>query len=196
MNSFEYLYFILDVIYLIYVIFILFCLTAFHTNKLIVVNKAIKSLENEKHREFYREIMIKATNQTESEWTQNRRKRVAQTENEFQWERKKLTQKMILEMEHDRSRSVDLKSVNEQREKEEEKQVFMNLKEEAKHEQQWEETRDVRVSSWRDWQSTGSATKKRKLGLLKPPKVPLVDAGVVVKKKSEPLTVVEEKIKL
>jgi len=152
-------------------------------------------LEHEKQREFYRDVMIKATTQIESEWNNNRRKRVPQTETEFQWERKKLNQKMILEMEHDMKRSFDLKTVNEQREKDEEKQALEKLKEETKHEKVWEETRDIRVSSWRDWQTTGSAVKKQKLGFLRPPKVALLDSGVQLKRKNEVATVAEEKEK-
>lgn len=178
------------ILLLLFILFIFFFFTT-----ILVVNKAIKALENEKHREFYRDIMIKATTQVESDWAKNRRKRVPQTEPEFQWERKKLNQKMILELEHEMKKSFDVKSVNEQREKEEEKQAIEKLKDEAKTEQVWEETRDTRVSSWRDWQSTGSATKKQKLGFLRPPKVMLLDGGVELKRKADVVGVVEEKEK-
>ena len=139
----------------------------------------MKQLEREKEREFYRDLMQKASNKVLDEWTENRRKRVPQNEHEFQWERKKLTQKMIIELEHQLYSTVDYKAVNEAREREEEKKKAAQVVEESKAEEKWEENREKRVSSWRDWQTLGSANKKRKLGLLRPPKVELQDSGQV-----------------
>ncbi|GJN08398.1 hypothetical protein PR202_ga26311 [Eleusine coracana subsp. coracana] len=69
---------------------------------------------------------------------------------------------------------VDEISEEEGRLKKDEEETKEMWKKKREHEEKWEETRDQRVSSWRDFMKTG---KKARKGEIKPPKLKTEDAN-------------------
>jgi DnaJ family protein C protein 8 len=63
-------------------------------------------------------------------------------------------------------------SEEEGRLKKDEEETKEMWKKKREHEEKWEETRDQRVSSWRDFMKTG---KKARKGEIKPPKLKTED---------------------
>lgn len=85
------------------------------------------------------------------------KKRVRDMLTEQEWRRRKLTMRI---------------SEEEGRVKKEEEETREMWKHKREHEEKWEETRENRVSSWRDFQKGG---KKAKRGELRPPKLKTED---------------------
>ncbi|XP_008801053.1 dnaJ homolog subfamily C member 8-like [Phoenix dactylifera] len=91
---------------------------------------------------------------------------------EFQ-QRLKMKVREILTQQEWRRRKMQMRiSEEEGRLKKEEEETKEMWKRKREHEEQWEETRDKRVSSWRDFMKTG---KKGKKGEIRPPKLKTED---------------------
>lgn len=91
---------------------------------------------------------------------------------EFQQELKKKVQELLTEQEW-RRRKMQMRISEEEgrlkRDEEEQKEMWKRKRE---HEEQWEGTREKRVSSWRDFMKAG---KKAKKGEIRPPKLKTED---------------------
>ncbi|XP_021892657.1 dnaJ homolog subfamily C member 8 [Carica papaya] len=91
---------------------------------------------------------------------------------EFQQEVKKKVQELLTEQEW-RRRKMQMRISEEEgrlkRDEEEQKEMWKRKRE---HEEQWEGTREQRVSSWRDFMKSG---KKAKKGEMRPPKLKTED---------------------
>ncbi|XP_042385503.1 dnaJ homolog subfamily C member 8-like [Zingiber officinale] len=91
---------------------------------------------------------------------------------EFKQELKIKVREILTEQEWRRRKMAVRISEEEGRLKKDEEETKEMWKRKREHEEQWEETRDGRVSSWRDFMKTG---KKGKKGEIRPPKLKTED---------------------
>ncbi|XP_020105756.1 dnaJ homolog subfamily C member 8 [Ananas comosus] len=91
---------------------------------------------------------------------------------EFQQQLKIKVREILTEQEWRRRKMQMRISEEEGRLKKDEEETKEMMKRKREHEEQWEETRDRRVSSWRDFMKSG---KKGKKGEIKPPKLKTED---------------------
>ncbi|KAG1334690.1 putative J domain-containing protein spf31 [Cocos nucifera] len=91
---------------------------------------------------------------------------------EFQQQLKMKVHEILTQQEWRRRKMQMRISEEEGRLKKEEEETKEMWKRKREHEEQWEETRDQRVSSWRDFMKTG---KKGKKGEIRPPKLKTED---------------------
>ncbi|THU44586.1 hypothetical protein C4D60_Mb02t08930 [Musa balbisiana] len=91
---------------------------------------------------------------------------------EFKQQLKIRVREILTEQEWRRRKMQMRISEEEGRLKKEEEETKEMWKRKREHEEQWEETRDQRVSSWRDFMKTG---KKGKKGEIRPPKLKTED---------------------
>ncbi|XP_010916532.1 J domain-containing protein spf31 [Elaeis guineensis] len=91
---------------------------------------------------------------------------------EFQQQLKMKVREILTQQEWRRRKMQRRISEEEGRLKKEEEETKEMWKRKREHEEQWEETRDQRVSSWRDFMKTG---KKGKKGEIRPPKLKTED---------------------
>ncbi|XP_042467110.1 J domain-containing protein spf31-like [Zingiber officinale] len=91
---------------------------------------------------------------------------------EFKQQLKIKVREILTEQEWRRRKMAMRISEEEGRLKKDEEETKEMWKRKREHEEQWEETRDKRVSSWRDFMKTG---KKGKKGEIRPPKLKTED---------------------
>ncbi|XP_072991252.1 J domain-containing protein spf31 isoform X1 [Typha latifolia] len=91
---------------------------------------------------------------------------------EFQQQLKTKVREILTDQEWRRRKMQMRISEEEGRLKKDEEETKEMWKRKREHEEKWEETRDQRVSSWRDFMKTG---KKGKKGEIKPPKLKTED---------------------
>ncbi|KAI3974562.1 hypothetical protein MKX01_020334 [Papaver californicum] len=91
---------------------------------------------------------------------------------EFQQQLKLKVRELLIEQEWRRRKMQMRISEEEGRLKKDEEETKEMWKRKREHEEQWEGTREKRVSSWRDFMKTG---KKAKKGEIKPPKLKTED---------------------
>ncbi|XP_074584547.1 J domain-containing protein spf31-like [Curcuma longa] len=91
---------------------------------------------------------------------------------EFKQQLKLKVREVLTEQEWRRRKMAMRISEEEGRLKKDEEETKEMWKRKREHEEQWEETRDRRVSSWRDFMKTG---KKGKKGEIRPPKLKTED---------------------
>lgn len=89
---------------------------------------------------------------------------------DFKQEWRKKTVHVLLEEEARRRRQIKAKMQEEGREQRKEDEEIEARKRKRDDAQAWEETRDVRIGSWRDWQKSrkgdGTGKKKKKMKVL------------------------------
>ncbi|XP_010247444.1 PREDICTED: dnaJ homolog subfamily C member 8-like isoform X1 [Nelumbo nucifera] len=91
---------------------------------------------------------------------------------EFQQQLKQRVRELLTEHEWRRRKMQMRISEEEGRLKKEEEETKEMWKRKREHEEQWEDTREQRVSSWRDFMKTGKKVKK---GEIRPPKLKTED---------------------
>jgi DnaJ family protein C protein 8 len=111
------------------------------------INKALKELQSEETRNNYKAVMVRSEEEVIKEWEKMGKKRKATDDADFRWEMKKMTQKLLIEMEYKAKRAEEMRLANEKREKEKEIKKKEEEKEELVKEKQWDEKRDNRVDS-------------------------------------------------
>jgi len=80
----------------------------------------------------------------------------------FDNEVKKMTQKMIVDIETDNIRAEETRLANERREKEEKQLVAEKIRRENELHERWQRDRESRVENWRSFQTKTGIGKKRK----------------------------------
>ncbi|KAL6862747.1 DnaJ subfamily C member 8 [Amphichorda felina] len=80
------------------------------------------------------------------------------------------TREVLIENEHRRRRQMKAQMQEEGREQKRQDEEMEERKRKRQHDQDWEATRDERISSWRDFQKgkSGSAPEKKKKKKMKP----------------------------
>jgi DnaJ family protein C protein 8 len=128
------------------------------------LKKAETELRDEKHRERLDEAIADARMLLirENKWTVDSPE-VKTDDFAKKWREK--TKEVLIENEHRRRRQVKAQMQEEGREQRKEEEELEERKRKRKHEQDWESTRDERISSWRTFQkgkSSGDGEKKKK----------------------------------
>lgn len=91
---------------------------------------------------------------------------------EFRKDWRKKTVEVLVEEEARRRRQMKARMQEEGREKKKEEEELETRKRKREDEKAWEDTRDVRIGSWRDWQKgksgdkNGEKKKKKKMKVL------------------------------
>ncbi|KAH6677954.1 hypothetical protein F5X68DRAFT_264088 [Plectosphaerella plurivora] len=134
------------------------------------LKKAQTELMDEKHRERLDEAIADARMLLlrENKWTVDSEE-IKTPEFARKWRDK--SREVLIENEHRRRRQVKAQMQEEGREQRRQDEELDQRKRKRQHEADWEETRDQRISSWRDFQkgkSGGSDGKKGKKKKLKP----------------------------
>ncbi|CAG0892071.1 unnamed protein product [Darwinula stevensoni] len=143
------------------------------------VNRAYKNLESEETRQKYLDIIEEAKARTENMVQEKKKKlkregkkdlRVEEDDPErFRHAVYVMTMKMFADMER-RKRELEERDMEERkRKREEEIEEEEKKKVEKEFQKNFEESRQERVTSWKDFQE-GSKKKKKKVGGFRPPK--------------------------
>lgn len=124
---------------------------------------------DEKHRERLDEAIADARMLLirENKWTVDSPELKAP---EFAKKWRDKTREVLIDNEHRRRRQVKAQMQEEGREQKKQEEEVEERKRKRQHEQDWEATRDVRISSWRDFQKgkKGDGPEKKKKKKLKP----------------------------
>jgi len=123
------------------------------------LKKAASDLENDEQREYYTKIREKAEAQVLEEWI-IKEKKPSENESEFRYEVKKISHKLILEVKHNIQRADDMRLANERMEKEKKIKIDEERKKDEEEQKKWEEGRNERVQSWREWSSKAPNRKR------------------------------------
>ncbi|KAH7349346.1 hypothetical protein B0T11DRAFT_289021 [Plectosphaerella cucumerina] len=133
------------------------------------LKKAQTELMDEKHRERLDEAIADARMLLlrENKWTVDSEE-IKTPEFARKWRDK--TREVLIENEHRRRRQVKAQMQEEGREQRRVEEETDQRKRKRQHEQDWEQTRDQRISSWRDFQKgkSGGDDGKKKKKKLKP----------------------------
>lgn len=133
------------------------------------LKKAQTELMDEKHRERLDEAIADARMLLirENKWTVDSEE-LKTPEFARKWRDK--SREVLIDNEHRRRRQVKAQMQEEGREQRRQDEENEVRKRKRQHEQDWEETRDKRINSWRDFQSgkSGGADGKKKKKKLKP----------------------------
>jgi DnaJ family protein C protein 8 len=81
---------------------------------------------------------------------------------EFAKEWREKTKMVLIDNEHRRRRQVKAQMQEEGREQKKDEEALQERKRKREQEQKWEETREDRIGSWRDFQSGKGKAKKKK----------------------------------
>jgi len=141
------------------------------------LKKALKQLENEDKRKQFADLMERAENAVLDDWKKQGKKRQSKPGNitaadpdspEFEWTEdiggdspefvmdvRKMTQRMIIELELEGKRAEDYRLANEKYEKEMKLKAAEELKLRDEEDRVWEDNRENRVESWRSFTSSG-----------------------------------------
>jgi DnaJ family protein C protein 8 len=126
------------------------------------LKKAQTELMDEKHRERLDEAIADARMLLirENKWTVDSPELKT---DEFAKKWRDKAREVLVDNEHRRRRQVKAQMQEEGREQRRQDEEVEERKRKRKHDQDWEATRDTRISSWRDFQSgKGGAPKKKK----------------------------------
>ncbi len=132
------------------------------------LKKAQTELMDEKHRERLDEAIADARMLLirENKWTVDSEE-LKTPEFARKWRDK--TREVLIDNEHRRRRQVKAQMQEEGREQRRQDEETDARKRKRQHEQDWEETRDKRINSWRDFQKgKGDSDGKKKKKKLKP----------------------------
>jgi len=123
----------------------------------------IEDSEWEDLRKQYQKVMEQARAKMRDMWRDlGKSRRTKEDEKNFEKDCKRMTQKLLMDIEDNTRRAEELKLANERREKDLKKKDEERIKVEQEHEQKWEQSREDRVSSWRNFQTVAGIGKKRK----------------------------------
>lgn len=116
----------------------------------------------------------------------------------FRFELAKQTHKMIIDIENQMKRAEEYKQANELRVQQEREQMIKQMRAREEQEEKWEEGREDRVNSWRQWQVKGGSAEKRKPEDMPPSAAPAPEkkAKTEQKKKFMPTGLRPPKLKL
>lgn len=125
------------------------------------LKKAQTELMDEKHRERLDEAIADARMLLlrENKWTVDSEE--IKTEKFSKMWRDK-TREVLIDNEHRRRRQMKAQMQEEGREQRRQDEEVEERKRKRQHDQDWEATRDERISSWRQFQKGGSDNKKKK----------------------------------
>mmetsp|Transcript_15949 Transcript_15949/g.22197 ORF Transcript_15949/g.22197 Transcript_15949/m.22197 type:complete len:208 (-) Transcript_15949:512-1135(-) len=110
------------------------------------------TIEKKERREMYSLIMQKAEEKVMSEWN-SKGKKVDIDNEDFIFERRKQTQRIIIELEVQSKRADQIKAANEKRERDQIVQFQKDWQAAEEMEKKWEEGREKRVDNWRSFQN-------------------------------------------
>ncbi|GKT59528.1 DnaJ domain-containing protein [Colletotrichum tofieldiae] len=128
------------------------------------LKKAQTELMDEKHRERLDEAIADARMLLirENKWTVDSPELKT---DEFAKKWRDKAREVLIDNEHRRRRQMKAQMQEEGREQKKEEEEIEQRKRKRQHEQDWEATRDQRISSWRDFQKgkSGDGKKKKKM---------------------------------
>lgn len=131
------------------------------------LKKAQTELMDEKHRERLDEAIADARMLLirENKWTVDSEELKT---DDFAKKWREKAKDVLIDNEQRRRRQMKAQMQEEGREQRRVDEEVEERKRKRKHEQDWEATRDVRISSWRDFQKGGGGPEKKKKKKLKP----------------------------
>lgn len=120
----------------------------------------LREPDQKEKREAFAKVMVEAREKVRTLWhSAGKHRKTKEDERAFDKECKKMTQKILQEREAAAKHAEEVKLANEKRTKEEKIKQQLSNQKEVEFEELWEETRDDRVESWRNFQQQKSKRK-------------------------------------
>lgn len=134
------------------------------------INKAQKALHEEKDLEFYKGVVEEARTRVDEEIKAQKKEFKKKHGNDAAFEvdpaqKETMVQtkacRILVDLEERRKRAMEVEAAHEKRMREEDEARAKKRREDAEFEKRWEDSRETRVGSWRDYQK--KAVKRRRV---------------------------------
>lgn len=138
------------------------------------LSKAMKICENPSQRMPFVEVVEKAREKVTQDWQKRAIERDELSEEAFQYEVRRETHAMIVDIEKRMQKADEMQRANDKHVKEERFKLQEGIKKKEEDTKAWESRRTERVQSWRSFVQKKAPPGKKpkyKAGMLKPPKL-------------------------